>query len=119
MQRWWIAKHERDRSKCPKCGSPAGECNDPQKPWYPQRTICERTAEERRAERLYDRLHEKEPFHDGTWSRWSEKPSAEFRFHYMDGVTIWAAPMDLNPDDMFTTDRNADPRGGDDDGGAS
>ncbi len=41
------------------------------------------------------------PFHDGSFSRWSKEPSREFPFHYLDGVTIWLAPTDVNPDDDF------------------
>lgn len=69
------------------------------------------------AEVLYDLLHNDLPYHDGTFTEWSAEPSREFSFHYRAGVSIWVAPVDLAPDEKFTTDRNAVPtnqRGGED-----
>lgn len=62
------------------------------------------------AERLYDGLHEKRPYHDGSFQRWAEKPSEGYPFHYRDGITIVLLDHDANPGDKFTTDENADPR---------
>jgi hypothetical protein len=61
------------------------------------------------AKGLYAGLHEKQPFHDGTFTRWAEKRSPAFPYHYLDGVTVWVAAVDHNPDDGFTTDVRASP----------
>lgn len=53
------------------------------------------------ANRRYAALHEKRPFHDGTFKRWSENATPSTPYHYGDGVTIWAASHDVNPDDNF------------------
>lgn len=53
------------------------------------------------ARRKYDRIHEDRPYHDGTFSRWAEKASDDFPFHYADGVSIRLAETDENPDDLF------------------
>lgn len=50
---------------------------------------------------MYDLLHEDEPFHDGTESRWSKQPSRATPFKYDDGVTVYASLHDENPDDDF------------------
>lgn len=65
-------------------------------------------------------LHEKRPYHDGSFpddlGQWSEKPSLARPFHYTDGVTIWMAPVDLSPDDDFLGQRSGlEPDGVDDD----
>lgn len=53
------------------------------------------------AARKYARLHEKAPFHDGTFTDWAEKASSAHPYHFMDGVTIYVAPVDVNPHDHF------------------
>ena len=53
------------------------------------------------AEARYDDLHDKAPYHDGTFKRWSAKRSDNFPYHCKDGVTIWAGSQDFNPDDKF------------------
>lgn len=73
------------------------------------------------ANRRYDQIHEKRPFHDGTFTQWAESASAAFPYHYRDGVNIWVAPVDLAPHDRFLTDPNApavatEPEGGEDSG---
>jgi hypothetical protein len=59
---------------------------------------------------MYDRLHDERPFHDGSFQNWAKESSAEFPFHYRDGVTIVLFDHDANPGDEFTTDESADPR---------
>lgn len=49
----------------------------------------------------YDQLHEKQPFHDGTFTRWSDTRSMRTPYHYRDGVRVWVSAHDLNPDDDF------------------
>lgn len=46
-------------------------------------------------------MHEKMPFHDGTYQAWAEKRSRLFPYHYDDGVTIVVTAEDVNPDDDF------------------
>lgn len=57
------------------------------------------------AEWRYDSLHEDAPYHDGTFptnpDRWSVKRTADFPYHYRDGVTLWVAEADLSPHDHF------------------
>lgn len=57
------------------------------------------------ADARYAELHEKRAYHDGTFPRdlsdWAEKRSAETPYHYLDGVTISVAPVDLAPHDHF------------------
>jgi hypothetical protein len=53
------------------------------------------------AQRRWVRLHDDKPYHDGSFDRWAEKPSAEFPYHRDDGVTIWVANLDVRPDDDF------------------
>lgn len=50
---------------------------------------------------MYDALHKDEPFHDGKEQSWSKTPDRIHRFHYRDGVTIYLAETDENPDDNF------------------
>ncbi len=50
-------------------------------------------------------MHEKRPFHDGTFptdpAAWAEKATREHPYHYRDGVSIYVAAEDLDPDDDF------------------
>jgi hypothetical protein len=61
------------------------------------------------AEALYADLHEKAPYHDGTFANWSDKRTRGFPFKYDEGVTIGVADHDLSPWDEFTTNRDASP----------
>ena len=54
----------------------------------------------------YARLHEKRPWHDGSFSKWSEEPSATFRFHFQHGTTIWVAETDLGHGGDFLSSRS-------------
>ena len=60
---------------------------------------------------MYDDLHEKVPFHDGTFTDWSPKWSRATPYHYKDGVQIWVSRHDLTPDDDFLKQRR-DSEGG-------
>ena len=53
------------------------------------------------AERRYKTLHEKQPFHDGTFESWAKDPSLSHPYHFLDGVRIFVAETDLFPDDDF------------------
>ncbi len=101
-----MAWHVRSKRKCPHCGSDPEECGDAEKSWYPQRTICYSTMESAAARWRYGVLHEEERFHDGTHRNWSKTRSKDFPYDRDDGVTIWVAPMDLNPEDRFLASAN-------------
>lgn len=52
------------------------------------------------SQRLYQLLHEKQPYHDGVMEdghfvNWSDTPSPEYPFHWSDGASIYMAPIDL------------------------
>lgn len=96
-----IAAWELEREECAKHGGPRSECTDPEKDWFPQRHICRAEMQALGAQRLYDLLHEEEPYHDGSFERWSKTPSYEYPFRYDDGVSIWASDTDLTPEDDF------------------
>jgi hypothetical protein len=49
-------------------------------------------------ERKWATLHEDLPWHDGTFSSWSKERNAEHPCHYNDGVRIWVADVDYDPD---------------------
>ena len=86
---------------CEAHGGPRSECPDAQRDWFPQRHVCYVEMQLDAAKRRYSELHKEKPFHDGTFTHWSEKPSRLYPFHFMDGVTIWLSPSELNPDDKF------------------
>jgi hypothetical protein len=96
-----IAKWHRDQYKCPECGRTGGECADPDRDWFPQRSICYATLELISANAQYERLHKQLPYHDGTFKSWAAEPSRSHPYRFTDGVTIWVAPVDLDPEDDF------------------
>lgn len=96
-----MADWERKRNKCPQCGMDRDECSDPDRDWFPQRTICWATVQQRVAERRYDLAHSEMPYHDGTETFWSKEPGGHYLWHYLDGVNIWVSEHDLTPEDRF------------------
>lgn len=88
---------------CPDCGGHRDDCATPAalNSSFPQRAICYRSMSREAAGRAYDRKHEDAPFHDGTFRRWSRDYSRGTPFHYRDGVAVWVAGEDVNPDDQF------------------
>lgn len=56
------------------------------------------------AERRYAQIHEDRPYHDGTFKVWGEKATWRTPYHFSDGVRIFVAETDLNPDDNFLDD---------------
>ena len=85
-------------------GGPRDECADVEREWFPQRTVCHAAMERAAADWRYDTLHEKRPFHDGTFESWAEKRSLSHPYHARDGVTLWVAESDLAPHDHFLGD---------------
>lgn len=57
----------------------------------------------------YAKLHEKAPYHDGTFRSWAKEWSPKHPYHYNDGVSIGVADRDLTPHDAFTTEADASP----------
>jgi hypothetical protein len=82
-------------------------CSDPQARFYPQREVCFATMEREAANAAYERLHEARKWHDGTFTRWAEHPSALFPYRFDFGVTVGVAETDLRPGDLFTTQESA------------
>ncbi len=109
-----MAHYVKSKRRCSHCGSDPEECSDPKRAWYPQRTVCYATMASRAANEKYDEIHKDAPFHDGQFLRFEDKRSTTAPFHVREGVTIWAAPMDLSPDDKFlsgSSARGLDPEG--------
>lgn len=104
-----IALWTEQESTCPHCDQPRDVCSDPEVEWFPQRLVCYASMARQWAESSYERLHEAEPWHDGTYSQWSPKWSIETPYHYQHGVKIVVAPFDADPDDDFTGDPQAQP----------
>lgn len=77
------------------------DCADEHREWFPQRRVCYAAMELAAAEWRYGELHDKRPYHDGTFSKWSEKRSLQYPYHYRDGVNLWIADTDLTPHDHF------------------
>lgn len=98
---YWIALWERERTTCPVHHGPLDECPDEERDWFPQRRVCWPAAQLAAAQRLYEELHKDEPYHDGSFEQWSKTASADFPFHYSDGVSIYLAETDENPEDDF------------------
>ena len=96
-----VADWEMERDRCPQCKRPAGECDDADVDWFPQRDVCYPTMALAAADAKYDELHEKRPYHNGTFESWAEKRSASHPFHFRDGVGIWVSRDDLTPEDLF------------------
>lgn len=93
------------RSECPQCRGQRDICLDHATLWYPQRNICYRTMETAAANWRYDQIHEDRPYHDGTFTDFSEHRTLSTPYHYRDGVTVWVSEQDLTPDDNFLTQR--------------
>lgn len=98
-------------------------CSDSEREWFPQRTVCYPAMEAEAAQARYESLHEKRPYHDGTFKSWAKDRSAKHPYHFKAGVTISVASVDLNPHDHFLGDScdECSPSGGnapdDDEGG--
>lgn len=71
--------------------------------FYPQRQVCHADMERAAAVWLYEHLHEDAPYHDGTFTSWAKKRSLSHPYRFDDGVTLWVADTDINPDDQFLT----------------
>jgi hypothetical protein len=104
-----LEEHAREQLTCGTCGNSVVDCADPDKVWYPYRRVCYATMERESSEARYKALHKDAEFHDGTFSHWSGKRTAETPVQMDEGVTIGVADRDLTPWDEFTTKRDASP----------
>lgn len=53
------------------------------------------------AQRKWDELHKELQYHDGTFTHWTASRTDATPYHYSDGVHLYVAPFDVNPDDRF------------------
>jgi hypothetical protein len=102
---WWLARHARKLDEHT-CGHPREVCADPERIWYPQMSVCRVEMEAAAAQAQYDRLHEKRPWHDGTFTDWAAEPSADHPYHRDFGTRIWVTETDLGLGGNFTTREN-------------
>lgn len=61
-------------------------CSDPERDWFPQRTMCYPTAARELVGRRLLEKHKKAPGTDP---------------HPLDGMSVWVSQDDLTPDDGF------------------
>lgn len=89
-------------------GGPLSECEDDDKDWFPQLTICRPTATREAARALYAKLHEELPFTDGN-GNWSKERSWDNPYHFLDGATIWLSDVDTGGPDFWLPSRREEP----------
>lgn len=77
------------------------ECPDDEKDWFPQRHVCYVEMQLKAANRMYEKLHEDAPWHDGKFRIWAKEFSPVTPFHAWDGVTIWLSETELDPESDF------------------
>jgi hypothetical protein len=65
--------------------------------------------EKQAADAAYAKLHEAQPYHDGTFTSWSKDRGPGYPYHFNDGVSIGVADYDVTPHDTFTTEVSASP----------
>jgi hypothetical protein len=97
----WVTRWEVKRDTCKFHGGPKSECGDDDRDWFPQLSICQPSMQLEAAKARYEQIHSERPFHDGTltpdghFARWSKTRSADYPYHWSDGVGIFLAPVDL------------------------
>ena len=72
------------RDICPRCGNLRSVCSDPERPVYPQRTMCYLTAVRDLTMRRVA-------------ARYAQEPGTR-ELHPTDGMSLWASPDDLTPE---------------------
>lgn len=70
--------------------------------------MCYKTLELISAQRKYAALHEARPYHDGSFEDWSDKQSDSHPFKYDEGVRIWVADVDYDPDGTWLSTTTED-----------
>jgi hypothetical protein len=106
---WWRARHVHRAAEHAPPGAqphPREACEDEARIWFPQLTVCRAEMETAAAEAMFARLHEKRPWHDGTFTDWAAEPSADHPYHYSYGTRIWVTGTDLGLGGNFTTQEN-------------
>lgn len=96
-----MATWEAERFTCPQCHGPLDECADPDRDWFPQRSLCYKTMAAAAANAAYAEKHKAKPYHDGTFTFWHTDYTSQTPFRYDDGATVWVSEHDLTPDDDF------------------
>lgn len=91
---WWIARHDVEQEKCQHHGGPREECADPERPFYPQMTVCYAEMEADAANWRWDELYG-DKFHNGSFQNWSDKRSDSHPYSHRAGVKIWVTPEDI------------------------
>lgn len=86
---------------CPMCGNLREFCSDPNSKVHPQRHICFVSRDQAAADHKYGEKHKDKPYTDRLMTRWSEKATPTTPYHFRDGVRIYGADYDVNPDDHF------------------
>lgn len=102
---WWLTRHVRKEAEHT-CGHPREVCADPDRDWFPQLSVCRVEMETAAAQARFDGLHEKRPWHDGTFTDWADKQTASHPYHFRHGTRVWAAETDLGLGGDFTTREN-------------
>lgn len=92
---YWVAEWHMSREECSQHGGPLSECSDPDKPWFPQMSVCNAAIEAASAKTLWELKHKDRPWHNGDFSSWAAEPSVTHSVHRDAGVNIWVAPTDL------------------------
>lgn len=113
----WVARWEINRETCGQCGKPLSECRDAKKHWYPQLTVCYATREREAALARFGRLHHDKPWHDGTFTRWAEKPDKAHPYRFDMGVTVFVSGSDLGLGGDFLSPHAPKPDESDEQGG--
>lgn len=102
---WWLAwRAKREAQHAPPGVPPHPRelCTDEGHDWFPQMTVCRAEMEYESAWAAYRRLHDKRPWHDGTFTDWTEKPDSGHPYHLEHGVRIWVSETDLALGGDFT-----------------
>lgn len=81
---------------------------DPDKVWYPQLTVCYATRERLAAQRRWESLHAKLPYHDGSGADWVKDASEDAPYHFADGATVWVAQADFGQGGDFLQQKGDD-----------
>lgn len=88
-------------------------CSDPETVWYPQREVCFATMAKKAAEKRTAVLRDEKNahWHDLTFKKWGPKrdPANDLIYEAGWGETVYAAAVDIDPDDAFTADVYAQP----------
>lgn len=97
----WRAHVEAERETCKFHHGPVSECDDDERDWFPQMVVCWPSAQLAAAQALYADQHMERPYHDGSFQSWSKERTRAYPFHYRDGVSMYLAPIEMDPDNQW------------------